>query len=118
MILEHRPDLLLPLAQLTAAGILAFSSRVRKEIIRRQGNRCDTCGDHARLQIHHRRPLSCGGGDEIENGVGLCIENDCHAEADRLALYAGIIYPQRHWEDGYYPNGRDDTRITNSTHTQ
>lgn len=88
--------------QATAIATLgmAFSAKIKKEVRERQGGRCHNCGISpcGCLQVHHRVPQFWGGGDGIDNAVGLCGENDngCHQEADEKAMKSGIIYPQVH----------------------
>lgn len=78
---------------------MAFSPRIKREVRERQEGRCDACGivPCGCLQIHHRQPQFLGGGDGIDNAVGLCGEEDngCHQDADRKA-FGGQIYPQVH----------------------
>ena len=97
MIAECRPELLLPLAELSAVGILAFSAKLRKEVIKRQRGRCADCEEKTRLQIHHILPQCQGGEDTIENGVGLC--TSCHRKADELAIRGHIYHPQVHFDN-------------------
>ena len=100
----RQPEIYVTLATLGLWG-MAFSRCVREEVRRRQGWMCDATGRFTpEMQIHHRHPVCREGDDTIENAVGLCPE--AHKEADRLAIRAGVIYPQRHWKDGYYPNGK------------
>jgi 5-methylcytosine-specific restriction endonuclease McrA len=102
----RQPEVSVSLATLGLLA-MAFSKTVREEVRRRQGWMCDATGKFTeQLQIHHRLPHCRGGDDTIENAVGLCPE--AHHEADMLAIKAGVIYPQRHWKDGYYPEGKDD----------
>lgn len=84
---------------------MAFRKSIRHEVRRRQEGMCDECGAHVGggLQTHHRKPESLGGTSErIDNAVGLC-GNGCHQRADELA-FRGIIYPQVHWDAGYFPD--------------
>lgn len=37
---------------------------------------CSRCGSHKSLQLHHIKPKSTGGGNELDNLEPLC--NDCH----------------------------------------
>lgn len=52
-------------------------SKVRKAAIERDGNKCLKCGDTDRLEVHHKIPLSAGGGDELSNLETLC--KRCHS---------------------------------------
>lgn len=89
---------------LQALGIatvaMAFSGRIKREVRELQDGKCHACGctPCGCLPIHHRVPQCMGGGDGIDNAVGLCGEDDnnCHGKADEAALQRGIIYPQVH----------------------
>lgn len=82
---------------------MAFRKEIRFEVRKRQKGICDCCGEFAPLQVHHRKPESLGGASsKIENAVGVCQE--CHRQLD-IEAFAGIIYPQVHTKDGYYPQG-------------
>ena len=75
-----------------------------KEVVRnRQQGVCDCCGEFTRqLQVHHRMPRALKGTNDLTNYVGVCPE--CHEELNREA-FQGLIYPQVHWREGYYPQG-------------
>ena len=68
----------------------AFSERVRAQILERDDNTCQSCGQGGenRLTLHHVVFRSQGGTGEEENGVTLCFE--CHAD-----VHAGLLEP--HW---------------------
>ena len=55
------------------------------EVLQRDGWRCQNCGAHEFLQVHHRRFRSQGGQDSEENMITLC--NRCHQE-----LHAGATH--------------------------
>lgn len=82
-----------------ATVAMAFSPRIKREVREAQGGKCHKCGctPCGCLEIHHRVPQALGGGDGIDNAVGLCgpEDNSCHQEADRRA-FQGQIYPQVH----------------------
>lgn len=48
----------------------------RKAALRRDGHKCVYCGSRHRLQVHHIRPLTRGGTNDVNNLVTLC--HDCH----------------------------------------
>lgn len=82
---------------------MAFRKDIRFEVRKRQQGRCDCCGEYAPLQVHHRKPESLGGASsKIENAVGVC--QDCHKVLD-VEAFQGILYPQVHTPDNYYPQG-------------
>lgn len=69
----------------------AFPEFVKESIRKKQRGICASCGEKPKkLQVHHKQPLSMGGSDLEENGVGLC-EPD-HKIADYLAIKHGIPY--------------------------
>lgn len=92
------PDILQMLAMASLG--MAFSGKIKKEVRERQGGKCHACGciPCGCLQVHHRIPQFHGGGDGIDNAVGLCGENDngCHQKADQEVFERGVIYPQVH----------------------
>lgn len=86
-----------------SALAMAFRKEIRFEVRKRQSGRCDCCGEHAPLQVHHRKPESLGGASsKIENAVGVC--QSCHKELD-VEAFRGNLYPQVHIQAGYFPQG-------------
>jgi len=85
---------------------MAFRKNIRHEVKERQEGTCDCCGEFVgiqNLQTHHRVPESLGGASSrIQNAVGVC--QDCHRQLDEEA-FRGVIYPQVHDDDKYYPQG-------------
>jgi 5-methylcytosine-specific restriction endonuclease McrA len=49
---------------------------LRRRVLERDGWRCQSCGASKDLQIHHLKPRSKLGGDEISNLISLCA--GCH----------------------------------------
>jgi 5-methylcytosine-specific restriction endonuclease McrA len=49
---------------------------IRRQVLERDGWRCQVCGSSAKLQVHHLRRRSKLGGDESENLISLC--SGCH----------------------------------------
>jgi 5-methylcytosine-specific restriction endonuclease McrA len=52
---------------------------LRKQILRRDGWRCQSCGTMANLEIHHNEFRSHSGHDSEENLITMCTA--CHAAA-------------------------------------
>jgi len=52
--------------------------RLRQQILRRDGWRCQLCGAMSNLEVHHKEFRSQGGPDSEENLITLC--NGCHAD--------------------------------------
>jgi len=54
----------------------ALSPSLRAEVLRRDNYRCMDCGaassDGVKLHVHHRKPVSAGGTDDLENLVTNC----------------------------------------------
>ncbi len=50
--------------------------RLRQLVLRRDGWRCQSCGNTANLEIHHREFRSHSGRDAEENLITLC--STCH----------------------------------------
>ena len=84
----HKREILsvaLPLLGLVGISLLAFNRDIKQQIRKEQNNICADCGTKVKkLQVHHLRPQSRGGSDNISNGIGLC--PPCHQEADIKAL--------------------------------
>lgn len=55
--------------------------RLRQEVLRRDGWRCQCCGTMSNLEVHHKGFRSHGGHDSEENLITLCSE--CHAGIHR-----------------------------------
>jgi 5-methylcytosine-specific restriction endonuclease McrA len=55
--------------------------RLRKQVLRRDGWRCQSCGTMANLEVHHQEFRSHAGDDAEENLITLC--STCHASEHR-----------------------------------
>ena len=55
--------------------------RLRQQILRRDGWRCQACGTMSNLEVHHREFRSHSGADSEENLITLCVA--CHASVHR-----------------------------------
>ena len=53
--------------------------RLREEVLRRDGWRCQCCGSSSSLEIHHKELRSHSGDDSEENLITLCA--GCHSLA-------------------------------------
>ena len=51
--------------------------RLRQQILRRDGWRCQICGVMSNLEVHHKSFRGQGGDDRDENLITLCCR--CHA---------------------------------------
>ena len=51
-------------------------TKVRNQVLERDGWRCQDCGSMKDLQVHHKKFRSKLGGDVIENLITLCVI--CH----------------------------------------
>ena len=54
---------------------------LHRQVLERDGWRCQTCGSMQRLQVHHLKLRSQSGGDVEQNLITLCAE--CHARKHR-----------------------------------
>jgi 5-methylcytosine-specific restriction endonuclease McrA len=52
--------------------------KLHRQILQRDGWRCQMCGSMQRLQVHHIQFRSHSGSDEEQNLITLCAE--CHAQ--------------------------------------
>jgi 5-methylcytosine-specific restriction endonuclease McrA len=50
---------------------------LQRQVLERDGWRCQFCGSMQRLQVHHLKFRSQSGGDEEQNLITLCAQ--CHA---------------------------------------
>ena len=74
-------------------SFLAFSRKIKQQVIKEQKGRCDYCGiKPKKLEIHHIIPKRMGGSDEINNAVGLC--PNCHQLWDELT-FQKIFYGKK-----------------------
>jgi 5-methylcytosine-specific restriction endonuclease McrA len=55
--------------------------RLRQQILRRDGWRCQSCGTMSNLEVHHREFRSHSGSDSEENLITLCAA--CHTKMHR-----------------------------------
>jgi 5-methylcytosine-specific restriction endonuclease McrA len=56
--------------------------RLRKQVLRRDGWRCQVCGSRQNLQVHHKRFRSQQGSDDDLNLITLCAR--CHEKLHLL----------------------------------
>ncbi len=56
--------------------------RLREQVLRRDGWRCQCCGTISNLEVHHKDFRSQGGDDSEENLITLCV--GCHSLLHRL----------------------------------
>jgi 5-methylcytosine-specific restriction endonuclease McrA len=57
--------------------------KVRSDVLRRDGWRCQNCGTSQCLQVHHIRSRSALGDDAAENLITLCAA--CHRQVHCLS---------------------------------
>jgi 5-methylcytosine-specific restriction endonuclease McrA len=57
---------------------------LHRQVLERDGWRCQVCGSMQNLQVHHLKLRSRSGGDEEQNLITLCAE--CHARRHRKAI--------------------------------
>jgi len=50
---------------------------LHRQVLERDGWRCQVCGSMQHLQVHHLKFRSRSGGDEEQNLITMCAE--CHA---------------------------------------
>jgi 5-methylcytosine-specific restriction endonuclease McrA len=56
---------------------------LHRQVLERDGWRCQVCGSMQCLQVHHLKFRSQSGGDEEQNLITLCTE--CHERVHRKA---------------------------------
>ena len=52
--------------------------QLHRQVLERDGWRCQTCGSMQNLQVHHLKFRSQSGGDKEQNLITLCVE--CHLD--------------------------------------
>jgi 5-methylcytosine-specific restriction endonuclease McrA len=60
--------------------------RLRRQVLRRDGWRCQGCGTSSNLEVHHREFRSQGGEDSDANLITLCVA--CHSLLHRPSAEA------------------------------
>ena len=55
--------------------------RLREQVLRRDGWRCQCCGSRSNLEVHHQDFRSQGGDDSERNLITLCAR--CHSIVHR-----------------------------------
>jgi 5-methylcytosine-specific restriction endonuclease McrA len=58
--------------------------RLRQQVLRRDGWRCQSCGAMSNLEVHHKQFRSHSGHDSEENLITLC--SICHTSAHGLMV--------------------------------
>ena len=58
--------------------------KLRQQVLRRDGWRCQSCGTMSNLEVHHKEFRSRLGDDSEENLITLCTA--CHANAHSISL--------------------------------
>jgi len=53
--------------------------KLREQVLRRDGWRCQLCGSMTNLEVHHKQFRSHSGGDDEQNLITLCF--NCHSSA-------------------------------------
>ena len=55
--------------------------KLHRQVLQRDGWRCQTCSSMQHLEVHHLKFRSHSGGDQEQNLITLCAE--CHAQRHR-----------------------------------
>ena len=58
-------------------------AKLQRQVLERDGWRCQVCGSMQNLQVHHLKFRSHSGSDEEQNLITLCAE--CHGRMHRKA---------------------------------
>jgi 5-methylcytosine-specific restriction endonuclease McrA len=62
-------------------------AKLQRQVLERDGWRCQVCGSMQNLQAHHLKFRSHSGSDEEQNLITLCAE--CHERMHRKAACCG-----------------------------
>ncbi len=79
--------------------------KLRKQVLRRDGWRCQLCGSNTNLEVHHKQFRSHLGGDQEVNLVTLCL--DCHSSIHGRPSGSGsrvVFFMVRPESGGRLPN--------------
>jgi ATP-dependent DNA helicase RecQ len=58
--------------------------RLRQQVLRRDGWRCQSCGAMSNIEVHHREFRSRSGDDSEQNLITLC--SACHHEEHHIVV--------------------------------
>jgi 5-methylcytosine-specific restriction endonuclease McrA len=58
--------------------------RLRQQVLRRDGWRCQRCGSMSNLEVHHKEFRCHSGDDSEENLITLCTA--CHRETHHIVI--------------------------------
>ena len=61
---------------------------LQRQVLERDGWRCQLCVSIQNLQVHHLQFRSQSGGDEEQNLITLCAQ--CHAQVHRKAVVSAL----------------------------
>jgi 5-methylcytosine-specific restriction endonuclease McrA len=61
---------------------------LHRQVLERDGWRCQVCGSMQCLQVHHLKFRSHSGGDEEQNLIPLC--TSCHERVHRKAVVSAL----------------------------
>jgi len=82
---------------------------LRKQVLRRDGWRCQLCGSMTNLEVHHKEFRSHSGEDSEHNLITLCL--DCHASTHGLPI--GRVCKRPNWARGNKAYGCSSRARTN-----
>jgi len=87
---------------------MSRSEVVRREVLERDGRRCQICGKSENLHVHHIQALGMGGSEErdvAENMITLCAE--CHDK-----VHAGILHVEEFTPDALIVTDGESRRVS------
>jgi 5-methylcytosine-specific restriction endonuclease McrA len=65
-----------------------YAGKLQRQVLERDGWRCQVCGSMQRLQVHHLKLRSQSGADAEHNLITLCAE--CHARMHSKGYHAAV----------------------------
>ena len=74
---------------------MSFSESVKRELKRKSNYRCCFCEEINFLDVHHIKPQSVGGSDDIDNAVPLC--RKCHYAYGNNPDHRKYLKDKRDW---------------------
>ncbi len=77
--------------------------RIKAPILVRANGRCEDCGNHSKLDVHHKNYARIGGDEKQEDLIALC--HECHKKADRKRERETSIRIEEEIEENIYDAG-------------
>lgn len=87
-----------PRKQQTVREFSSLRNRLYAQLVERDGEKCGYCESTHRLQVDHITPVSCGGGNEIDNLQLLCSRCNMAKRDEIYYLVLHLTGRKPHWD--------------------